>query len=195
MKNSQTENNRNINLEIDKLVEKERKLRQIDHSYRFKKLWKSINIFFYVSITIGFVLFLFSTIFFTITSDYNLFKVLGTAFGFTSLALSAVSWLLLAYLNSPIRIVNKPNDETNLLIKKQNKLMLANRILFFSLTIVPTLMLVLSSNVFETYPQTCLIFTYCSIVIFTILGAAVIIINIYYQKIKKQILNYIIQTI
>lgn len=195
MKNNQIEKNKNINQEIDELVEKERKLRQIDRSYRFIKLWKPINILFYVSMAIGFGLFLFSTIFFTVTNDYNLIKVLGMVFGFISLGLSAINWLLLVFLNSPIRMIKKPNDETNLLIKKQNKLMLANRILFFSLTIIPTLMLILASNVFGIYPQPCLIFIYLSLVIFTLLGIATIIINIYYQKTKKQILNYILQTI
>ena len=37
MKNNQAETNKNINQEIDELVEKERKLRQIDRSYRFQK--------------------------------------------------------------------------------------------------------------------------------------------------------------
>ena len=195
MKNNQAETNKNINQEIDKLVEKERKLRQIDRSYRFRKSWKAINIFFYASMGIGFVLFLFSTIFFTISKDYDLIKVLGMVFGFLSLGLSSISWLLFAFLNSPIKTINKPNTETNLVIRKQNKLMLANRILFFSLTIVPTLMLVLVSNVFGKYPQPCLIVTYFSLVIFALLVIAVIIINLHYQKTKKQILVYIFQTI
>ena len=133
MKNNQAETNKNINQEIDELVEKERKLRQIDRSYRFRKSWKAINIFFYASMGIGFALFLFSTIFFTISKDYDLIKVLGMIFGFLSLGLSSICWLLFAFLNSPIKTINKPNTETNLVIRKQNKLMLANRILFFNL--------------------------------------------------------------
>ena len=195
MKNNQAETNKNINQEIDELVEKERKLRQIDHSYRFQKSWKAINIFFYASMGIGFVLFLFSTIFFTISKDYDLIKVLGMIFGFLSLGLSSICWLLFAFLNSPIKTINKPNTETNLVIRKQNKLMLANKILFFSLTIVPTIMLVLASNVFGKYAQPCLIVTYFSLVIFTLFAIAVIIINLHYQKTKKQILDYISQTI
>ena len=195
MKNNQAETNKNINQEIDELVEKERKLRQIDSSYQFRKSWKAINIFFYASTGIGFVLFLFSTIFFTISKDYDLIKVLGIVFGFLSFGLSSISWLLFAFLNTPIKTINKPNTETNLLIRKQNKLMLANRILFFSLAIVPTLMLVLASNVFGKYAQPCLIVTYFSLVIFTLLVIAVIIINLHYQKTKKQILDYISKTI
>ncbi len=178
-----TTNNFNQNIENFPIVE--RKILALDSSYKWKKIWKIIDIYFYCAICISFALFLISAIFFSLQRNFNLIKNLGMIFGFLSLGILAVSWMLIIFFKGPIKFINHSQKQLEELHKKQNKIMIIFRIIFFSLTTIPTFMLIIACIIIAHYYIACLITIYISFFLFIAFGSGAIILYANYLKNKK----------
>ncbi len=163
----------------------ERKILVLDPSYRWKKMWKLIDIYFYCAICISFILFLISSIIFSLQRNFNLIKNLGMVFGFLSLGILAISWMLIIFFKGPIKFINHSQRQLEELHKKQNRIMNILRIIFFCLTTIPTFMLIIACVVISHYYIPCLITVYVSFFLFVVFASGAIILYVNYLKNKK----------
>ncbi|MBP5256973.1 MAG: hypothetical protein J6Y96_01310 [Mycoplasma sp.] len=170
--------NKNINDSTKKIL-------VVDPSYKYKRYWRLINNYFYCAISISFILFLNISIFSLIQKNLDVVKILGMVFGFLSLGLLTVAWILIIFFNGPIKYTNQSQNKLKKLYEKQNKLMISYRIIFFSLTIIPTFMLIFATNIIDLYFIECIFTIYLALSLFTILAIIVILIYINYLKNKK----------
>ena len=114
----------NLNSNTDNNFVNERKLLALDASYKWKKYWKVINIYFYVTVAIGLALFITAAIIFPHQNDFNKVKTLGMVFGFISLAFLAITWVLNIFFNAPIKYINSSQKCLEPLHIKQKKIMI-----------------------------------------------------------------------
>ena len=166
-----------------------KKILTIDPSYKYKKYWRLISNYFYCVISISFILFLNISIFTLIQKNLYVIKILGTVFGFLSLGLLTIAWILIIFFNAPIKYTNHSYNQLKKIYKNQNKIMFFYRIFFFSLTIIPTFMLIFATNAIDQYFTGCVITIYVAFSLFIVLAIITIIIYISYLNNKKQCIN------
>lgn len=183
----------NLNLNIDNKVVNERKLLALDPSYRWKKYWKIINIYFYIAITIGLILFITAAIVCPHQNDFNKVKTLGMIFGFISLAFLAISWVANIFFNAPIKYINVSQKYLEPLHIKQKKIMIFYRIIFFSLTTIPTFTLVIATNIIDRYYVGSIATIYASLGVYIAFAIATICIQIAYIKNKQAMYKHVLQ--
>lgn len=182
MKNKPIEN---LNSNTDKKFVNERKLLALDASYKWKKYWKVINIYFYVAVAISLALFITAAIIFPQQNDFNKTKTLGMVFGFISLSFLAIAWVLNIFFNAPIRYINSSQKYLEPLHIKQKLIMIFYRIIFFSLTTLPTFTLIIATNIIDRYYTGSIAAIYTSLGAFIVLAIITICVHIAYIKNKQ----------
>ena len=175
----------NLNSNTDNKFVNERKLLALDASYKWKKYWKVINIYFYIAVAISLALFITAAIIFPQQNDFNNVKTLGMVFGFISLAFLTIAWVLNIFFNAPIKYINSSQKCLEQLHIKQKRIMIFYRIIFFSLTTLPTFTLIIATNIIDRYYTGSIIAIYTSLGVFIGLAIATICIHIAYIKNKQ----------
>ena len=175
----------NLNSNTDNNFVNERKLLALDASYKWKKYRKVINIYFYVTVAIGLALFITAAIIFPHQNDFNKVKTLGMVFGFISLAFLAITWVLNIFFNAPIKYINSSQKCLEPLHIKQKKIMIFYRIVFFSLTTLPTFTLIIATNIIDRYYIGSIAAIYASLGVFICLAIITICIHVAYIKNKQ----------
>lgn len=184
---------KNVNSNTEDKFVNERKLLAFDASYRWKKYWKIINIYFYIANAIGLGLFITAAIIYPQQNDLNKAKILGMVFGFISLAFLAIAWILNVFFNSPIKYISNSQKYLQQLYTRQKQIMIFYRIIFFSLTTIPTFTLVIGTNIIDRYYTASIATIYASLGVFIGLAIITIWIHIAYIRNKQAMYKLVLQ--
>ena len=184
---------KNLNSNTNDKFVNERKLLTFDASYRWKKYWKIINIYFYIATAIGLGLFITAAIIYPQQNDLNKVKILGMIFGFISLAFLAIAWILNVFFNAPIKYISNSQKYLEPLYIRQKQIMIFYRIIFFSLTTIPTFTLIIGTNIINRYYAASIATIYASLGVFIGLAIITILIHIAYIRNKQAMYKLVLQ--
>ena len=184
---------KNLNSNTSDKFVNERKLLAFDASYRWKKYWKIFNIYFYIATAIGLGLFITAAIICPQQNDLNKVKTLGMIFGFISLSFLVIAWLLNIFLNAPIKYINHSQKYLEHLYIRQNQIMIFYRIIFFSLTTIPTFTLIIGVNIINRYYAASIATIYASLGVFISLVIITICIHVAYIRNKQAMYKLVLQ--
>ena len=164
----------NLNSNTDNNFVNERKLLALDASYKWKKYWKVISIYFYVIVAIGLALFITAAIIFPRQNDFN--KVF---FWWIGVKVIDLKGFIVFILNFSFLW------KSLIFVFLFFFIMIFYRIVFFSLTTLPTFTLIIATNIIDRYYIGSIAAIYASLGVFICLAIITICIHVAYIKNKQ----------